>query len=237
MRQKNKATAKQTDETALVATETGLPASYATAQKATLDIVGRTIGVVTINQETGLFTESLSNAAFPEFDAVVIDTKVSRARFTGTTFSKGEKPVCRSLDSIISAEGDTCADCEYINKWEDKKPACPPTVNLLLWLISEQRPVILRARGSSFTPIKNYLSWLEQCRYSYPQAFVRFSLEEKSRGSNVYFVLKPETKEIIEDQKRFDEICRVGERFSGVFKSRDLDNENEAEAPESDVPF
>jgi hypothetical protein len=221
----------------LVTIEGGLPATYQTQQRATLDIIGRSFGVITIDQEKGEFVESLSNKTFGEFEAVILNTKISRARFDGTSFTKGEKPVCRSLDGKVSVEGDSCRDCPYANEWKENKPICPSTINLHLWFIAEQRPVILRARGSSLSPVKGYLSRMEQCRLSYPQVVVRFSLDKSERGMNTYYVIHPEDKEIIEDQKRFQEVCKIGEQFSGQFQMKDLDSEDEAEVSESDVPY
>ncbi len=213
-----------------------MPTPYKTGLSDTMDAVGRVIGVIGIDQQMGLFVDNLSGTQIEEFDAFILSVRVTRARFVGETFAKGQKPECKSQDGVVSVEGKFCKDCEFSEKWEDNKPACARCLELLLWNKDENRPMILRARGSSYSPVRRYLSWIEQCRFPLPSVLTHFKLDQKQRGQNVYFQVHPESVEVVKDKERFTEICTLGKTFGVEFTSRDLDTE-EAEEQEQDIPF
>lgn len=115
----------------------------------------------------GGFTDELSGEVSTETTFVWLADTVTRA-YWPEAFGKGEKkPTCRSKDGITpepdspEVQSEKCSTCPH-SKWNgDDAPACARAIEVMAYLLKEQRLTLIRFGGMAVSRVERYLGALE----------------------------------------------------------------------------
>lgn len=145
----------------------------------------------------GQFYNSMTKEAKDTLDDVVIMCfGKSRIRFK-QPFSRNDAPLCRSLDGILSTEGEVCENCQYC-QWQDKDgnqidPECRMSYTLLGFEYKEDgdfgTPFRMLVTGSSIPEFKR--TCLTPLKVAgYPPFIFRCQVTSKKteKDGNIFFV-------------------------------------------------
>lgn len=143
------------------------------------------------------FTDEATGEKIGEGDTVrVVWLAWSESRaYWEEEFGKGDKiPTCRSANMIApdpaspSVQAATCAACPH-SKWTDEAPECGVRVNVMLYLLDEQRITRTAFRGIALKHVAMYLgTFKSSLKGSRPMQFVTeisVHLEDTSYGDKL----------------------------------------------------
>ena len=152
----------------------------------------------------GGFTDELTGERRVDLDFVWLADTITRAWWP-QAFGKGDKaPACRSRDGISpdpespERQAATCAECP-LGKWQareafavdDKAPRpCNQSVEVMGYLLDEQRLTLMRFGGMAVTPVERYLGALDaHVPRKPPIAYVtHVELESKETTNGTFLV-------------------------------------------------
>jgi hypothetical protein len=161
--------------------------------------------------EEGGFEDELTGTKSRDVSFVWLADTVTRAWWP-ERFGKGdEKPACRSRDGITpdpaspaqqkgwsmpgvkDTKGEvpsaTCAEC-FNSQWVDEPPACSSSIEVMVYLLGEERLSLVRFGGMAVSRVNRYLGALNaHIPRRPPLAYVtRCELEEVPTDNGVFLV-------------------------------------------------
>ncbi len=120
-----------------------------------------------VGQSESGFTDELTGDVFVEATFVWLADTMTRAWWP-EAFGKGNKsPDCRSRDGITpdpaspALQADKCAVCPH-SQWQgDEAPSCNSSVEVMVYLVDQQRLSLVRFGGMAVSRVNRYLGALE----------------------------------------------------------------------------
>lgn len=115
----------------------------------------------------GGFTDELTGNVTTDTTFVWLADTVTRA-YWPEAFGKGDKkPTCRSRDGIKpdpespDLQSEACGTCEHSRWQENEPPACAESIEVMAYLLDEQRLTLIRFGGMAVSRVRRYLGALE----------------------------------------------------------------------------
>lgn len=151
---------------------------------------------VTKQQATaGFFYNTITKKQTKELHCTLLVLGKSRVQWKAA-FKRGEEPVCKSLDSIMSESGIKCETCnkkEWIKEegTEDKKPLCNMSY---VWLgvnhDESNAPFRIVVPGMSVSPTKDFLNSITPKRLPPFVYKITLTSEFKENDQGAFYVIK-----------------------------------------------
>jgi len=163
----------------------------------------------------GQFHNTGSDEIVSEFNIIVVDILMGRARWSVDISDQG--PLCVSLDAQgdISVNGDKCSECEYRldQPWSveasERRKMCCLNYTILGITLNDLMPCIIRAHGISALPIRQLITQLRLNRTlkgEYHRAAIGITSQEKTGKAGAAFAIHPRIIELITEEQKVLEL-------------------------------
>lgn len=128
--------------------------------------------------KAGEFFNVTTGEAYEKLECQLLAFGKSRVRWP-ETFKRGDDPICRSFDGVISdTTGEHCAQCPYKDWTDGERPDCSQ-VYVWMGLLPNGSPFRMMISGAQISKCKDFLT--EVSRNGYPAFIYQMSLESEKQ--------------------------------------------------------